>query len=62
MEKFTQEQHSRAWHDGCDAAFDGILHPDFTGMTQDEIDDFNAGYLYMTQHAIMFWCPDPDPV
>lgn len=51
----TGEKHSRAWYDGCDAAFDGVLKPDFTGMTEEEIADFNAGYLYMTQRSILFW-------
>ena len=58
MEKTNVQVHSKAWHDGCDAAFDGILQPDFTGMTEKDKDEFNAGYLYMTQRALTYWCPD----
>ncbi|MBQ6992232.1 MAG: hypothetical protein IJN50_04925 [Clostridia bacterium] len=58
MENAKADVHSKAWYDGCDASFDGILQPNLTGMTEEEIQDFNAGYLYMTLHAIMYYCPD----
>ena len=47
------EQHSDAWYDGCHAAVEGNLNPNFTGMTEEEIDSFNDGYLYMTQNSMV---------
>ena len=52
-------KHSEAWCDGCDAAWDGVLQPDFKGKTEEYISDFKEGYNFMNCRILQFYCPDP---